>query len=238
MFGYFTVGSGFVIGYFVVMGVLIVLATLAYASFRKRLEQYLNRMSEAGQQHTLMLLENASIRHGLAEELELPVPRVPLRGGSESFRYSPDASRTSQWAMYACALVGGFLCLGSLSDLLLRRNTFIDPQGNWWDVPAVVLGMGAAAFVMWWNARQLRGVLEITDEALTLFVPGRATRRIAWQEVVRAKLAEFPHGISVWSRTQRIAASDALIGYGRAINLIATRLPAGVLSSRVRGTHG
>ena len=234
MVGYLTIGASFVIGYFVVMAVLGLLATLAHASFRKRLGRYVKRMSETGQQRTLVLLENTAVRHGLAEDLQLAVPRVPLRGDRESFRYPADSARTARWTMYACGILGGFLLLGAVSDLVLHRNAFIDPNGKWWEVPCVMALLAAAAFVMWWSARESRGVLEITDEALILSVPGRAMRRIAWDEVVRAKLGAFPQSIRVWSRTERIAASDALIGYGRAINLIATRLPAGVLSSRVR----
>jgi hypothetical protein len=61
--------------------------------------------------------------------------------------------------------------------------------------------------------------------------PRRRTRRIAWNEVVRATLPTFPHALRVWSRTERIGLSDCLIGYGRAANLIATRIPPGIVTN-------
>ena len=145
------------------------------------------------------------------------------------FHYSPEAARTGRWTMYGCAWLAAFFVIGALSDVVLGAHRFVGADMNWWEVPVLAVGFAGAAAFMWWSVRESRGILEITDEALTWSVPGRSPRRIAWGEVTQARLGEFPQSIRVRSERERIGVSDTLVDFGRAINLVATRLPASAL---------
>ena len=223
--GRYVVGDGLVAIYLVVMGSLGVLATVIYYRRRARLARRLNAMSEIGQQRTLLLLENSALRPAMVRDLDLTAPPVPLRGPKESFRYPPDAARTGTWIMYACVWLAGFVVLGTLSDLIWKTYVFIERGTAWWDISTLFFVLVAGALFMHWSVQQSRGVLEITDDGISWLAPGRQPRVIRWTEVTEARLGEFPQSIRIRSRTARISASNALIDCGRAINLIATRLP-------------
>jgi len=218
-------GDGLVAIYFIAIGALGVLSTVMYHRWRARLARRLNAMSETGQQRTLVLLENAALRPALVTDLDLTVPKVPLRGPKESFRYPPDAARTGTWIMHGCAWLAGFMVLGVLSDMVRGAHVFVDGGTSWWEISALPLGFGAGALFMRWSVQQSRGVLEITDDTIAWLAPGRRPHVIRWTEVTEARLGEFPQSIRIRSHTARISASDALVDCGRAINLIATRLP-------------
>jgi hypothetical protein len=182
-------------------------------------------MSETGQQRTLVLLENEALRHALTTDLDIPAPKVPLRGQKESFRYPSDAARTGTWTMHACVWLAGFFVLGVLSDVVRGTHAFVDADTSWWEISALPLVFGIGALFMRWSVRRSRGVLEINDDGIAWLTPGRPPQGIRWAEVTEARLGEFPQSIRIRSRSARISASDALVDCGRAINLIATRLP-------------
>jgi hypothetical protein len=223
--GRHVVGNGAVAAYFIVVGVVGVVATVIFHRHRGRVTRHLAEMSEEDRTQTLVLLENNPLRAGLVAEIDVEAPRVPLRGSVEVFRYPAEAARTGTWTMYGCAWLAGFAGVGSLSDLVLGTHRFVGPETAWWEVPALTIGFGVAAAFMWWSVQESRGVLEITDDAITWRVPGRTSRRIAWDDVTSATLGDPPQSIRIQSRTVRIGLSSTLVDFGRALNLIATRLP-------------
>ena len=222
-------GNGATVAYFVVVGVFGIIATLAYFRRRRRIVRGLGQMTKEARERTLVLLENNPLRAGLAADLDVDAPLVPLRGVREVFHYPPEAARTGRWTMYGCAWLAAFFVLGALSDVVLGTHRFVGAGASWWEIPVLGFGFGGAAAFMWWSVRESQGTLEITDEAMTWIVPGRTPRRIAWREVTEAKLGEFPQSIRVRSQRERIGVADTLVDFGRAINLVATRLPASAL---------
>lgn len=222
-------GEGAVIAYFVVGGILGILGTVAYFRRRRRIVRNLGDMSKEARERMLLLLENNPLRAGLAADADVDAPVVPLRGARELFHYPPEAARTGRWTMYGCTWLGAFFVIGALSDVVLGTHRFVGSDMNWWEVPALAVGFFFAAAFMWWSVRESQGTLEITDEAMTWSVPGRSPRRIAWRDVTEARLGEFPQSIRVRTQRERIGVSDTLIDFGRAINLVATRLPASAL---------
>jgi hypothetical protein len=222
-------GERAVVGYFVLVGALGILGTVGYFRRRRRIVRGLGQMSKEARERTLMLLENNPLRAGLVADLDVDAPTVPLRGAREVFHYPSEAARTGRWTMYGCAWLAAFFAIGALSDVVLGTHRFVGSDTNRWEIPMLGVGFAAAALFMWWSVRETQGTLEITDEAMTWIVPGRTPRRIAWREVTQAKLGEFPQSIRVRSQSERIGVSDTLVDFGRAINLVATRLPASAL---------
>jgi hypothetical protein len=227
------IGDGAVAVYFVALGAMGVLLTVTFYRRRSRLARRLIEMSEDGRERTLVNLENNPLRAGLVVDLRLDAPRVPLRGAVEVFRYPAEASQTARWTMYGCAWLAGFIAVGALSDIVLNAQRFVGPGTGWWEIPSLVVGFTGGAIFTWWSARESLGVLAISDASITWSVPGRTPCCIPWTEVIEAKLGEFPQAITVKSRTHRITASDALVDCGRAINLVATRIPPLVLRAAV-----
>jgi len=79
----------------------------------------------------VLVLENVAFRAELAEELRQPMPRVPLRGGRELFRYPPQGVRISRWLARGYVFMSAFAAVGWLSDALLGREVFVGRETPW-----------------------------------------------------------------------------------------------------------
>ena len=221
------VGEGFVVAYFAIVGLTGLLVSILYGRERNRLHRELTRLSDEERERALVRLENVPFRPELAAELGRPMPRVPLRGERERFGYPDESLRVSRWIMGACAFMAAFAALGWLSDVVLGRTTFVGRTTPRWEMAALIAMFGGGAALMRWSMRESAGVLEVTDEALSWLAPGRPPRRIPWGEVIEAGRGTISRAFFVRSRDQRIRFSYLLTDYGRAINLVATRLPPG-----------
>ena len=219
------VGQEFVVAYFVAIGVLGLVGTIANERGRRRVARWLVERGPDAQDRALVNFENAVDRPELASALDRMAPVVPLRGAREVFRYPPDAARTSTWTMYGSAVIAALAGAGWISDRLTGQTRFYGADAHWWEPLALVGGFSASAALMWWMARESTGELEVTEQGLTWRVSGRQPRSIAWTEVTAAERSELSRRLVVRARARRIAVSDVLIGYGRLVNLVATRLP-------------
>jgi hypothetical protein len=223
--GRHVVGSEFVVMYFVAIGALGLLATVANERGRQRLARWLIERGPDAQDRTLVNLENAVDRPELAMLLDRSAPVVPLRAAAEVFRYPRDAARTSKWTMWLSALIALIAAAGWIADRLNDRGPFYGPESQWWEPLALSGGFAASAVFMWWMARESTGELEVSDDGLAWRVPGRKPKVIAWTEVTAAGRSSLARRLVVRAPGRRIAVSDVLIGYGRLTNLVATRLP-------------
>jgi hypothetical protein len=223
--GRHVVGPEFAAAYFMVLGAFGLVATLYYAHWKRRLARRLSEWDPNAQDRALVAMEAVSFRPELAEALGRTQPRVPLRGTRERFTYPPEAARTTRWVMRAGLSLSGFFALGWLSDVVLGRTRFVGPDTPRFEIAGLIAAFGAMGLMMWWMARESAGVLEVTDEDLTWRVPGRAPKRIRWADVTEVRHGELSRRLVVRAGRRQIAVSDVLVGYGRVINLVATRLP-------------
>lgn len=221
------VGPKFAAAYFIALGVFGVAATVYYAYWKRRLARQLREWHVDAQDRALVALESVPFRPELAEALGRAQPRVPLRGTREDFAYPPDAARTTRWVMRGAIFLAGFFALGWLSDILLGRTRFVQADTPVLEAVGLITLFAAAGFAMWWMARESTGVLEVTDEGLTWRVPGRTPKQLRWGDVTEVRHGELSRRLVVRAGREKIAVSDVLTGYGRLINLVATRLPVG-----------
>ena len=217
-------GPEFAAVYFIALGVFGVAATVYYAYWKRRLARQLREWHVDAQDRALVALESVPFRPELADALGRAQPRVPLRGTREDFAYPPDSARTTRWVMRGSNFLCGFFALGWLSDILLGRTRFVGADTPAREAAGLIAIFAAMGLAMWWMARESTGVT-VTDEGLTWCVQGRIPTLIRWTEITDVRHGELSRRFVVRAGRQKIAVSDVLTGYGRLINLVATRLP-------------
>ena len=201
------------------------IATILFARKKTRIAEALSREPPETQTNVLVLLENLSIRPDLASRLGKPAPRVPLRRQEEIFRYPDEVVRTGRWTMIGCIVMAGFAATGWITDVLFDTEHFISQDMPWWEPAGLIAFFGVGALAMGWAVRASKGRIHISDDAIILAVENGPSRRIAWSSVVEVRRSELFRSLTVRSRSDRIVMWDTLGDFGRAVNLVVTRIP-------------
>jgi len=231
MIGRALYGDWVVIGYFLLVGIVGAVAIVLFERRRSRLNRLLSVLPEEVRDSLLVVLENSAIRGIAVADAGLRGPRVPLRGDVEQFSYPSSHARTAAWTMNTWIFLSGLFLLGYLSDRALGHERFFSAQDSWWDVASIAMLCVAGVAGSWWCKCQAEAVVRVTDERLILEVPGRRTRSVAWSDVREVHLYSLSRGLKVRGADARIAAGSQIVGYGRLLNLVLTRVPP---SARVR----
>lgn len=220
-------GGQFFLWYLIIIGGLGLAGTLAYALRLRRLQRYLATLDESKQDEVLVAIEGAAERRALAEELGRPQPIVPIRDGREVFRYPGEHVLVTKGIMYGCIFIAGIAVVGWASDALLGRTRFVDPATTpWWEMGLLIGGFSVGALLMRWMVEATVGQLEISEEGVMYRVHGKAVRIVTWQDLTEAGISPMSDVLWVRSRRTKIAVSNKLVSFGRAVNLVASRAAA------------
>lgn len=165
-------------------------------------------------------LENVAVRVELAERLGATAPPVTLRGGRERFVY-PDAVRTqARWTMWASGAFAALVVwLGATSDFASTGDLLA-----WL---ALAVGFSAGALVMRRWLASTRAVVEATDDALLLRQASGDTLTLPWAGITEVRERSLLQSFTVRGASGRVTVWDSLEGYGRLVNIVATRVPEG-----------
>jgi hypothetical protein len=231
MIGRAIYGDRVVVGYFLLIGIIGAVAIVLLERRRSRLNRLLSVLPEDVRDSLLVVLENSEIRGIAVADAGLRGPRVPLRGDVEQFAYPSSHARTMAWTTNIWSFLGGLFLLGYLSDRALGHERFFYARDSWWYVAGIAAMCVAGAAGSWWCKCEAQAVVRVTDERLTLEVPGRRTRSVAWSDVREVQIHSLSRGLKVRGADARIGAGSQIVGYGRLLNLVLTRVPP---STRVR----
>jgi hypothetical protein len=216
-------GEWFRVAVFVALGLLGLVATIRYERVKSRITDFLSEQPPEEQDAILVWDEAWEDRPEILARLGRQGPRVPLRGGREVFAYAPHHVTAAFWSM----IVGAALTAFAAGMAIFAPPN--DPS-EWPYLIALLIGFGAMTAFMPWQIRIARGRIEVTEEAIASLAPDGARTAWSWSEIVSAKTSWL--GSSLVLRTlggRRIWIGHSIDGYGRLANLIATRIPEGVV---------
>lgn len=165
-------------------------------------------------------LENVAERVELAERLGAPLPAVTLRGGRERFGY-PDAVRQQAWWMMwaSAAFAALVVALGATTDFATTADLLA------WLALAAAFAAGALLMRRWLAGTH--AVVEVTDDALLLHQAGGRTTTLPWPAVTAVRERSLLQSFTLHAGGERVTVWQSLDGYGRLVNIAATRVPEG-----------
>ena len=208
-------GDRFFLGFFVIFAAIGIAVTLWSEVILTRVTRLLRRRSELAQEQTLLLLEDAAARHDLATRLGRTAPPVPLRAPMEVYRFPAEAVRPVRWVMWMSATMA----------LVIAMIPLLDPTASWWEMGGLAVAFAAGAWLMKYQAVAVRSWFEITETEIRHQVFGGTPRVIAWSDVREARHSTLGQALSIRSAGRNIVVPNTVEGYGRLVNLVASRLP-------------
>jgi hypothetical protein len=90
----------------------------------------------------------------------------------------------------------------------------------------VITGFAAGGVMMRWMLEATAGQLEVTDEGLVYRNGDRVLRNIVWDDITEAGTSPIADVLWVRAGRTKLAVSNHLIGFGRVVNLVASRAAA------------
>lgn len=169
----------------------------------------------------LHALENVAERVELAERLGATPPPVALRGGRERFVYPAAARAQAWWTMWASAALAALVVLlGATTSFATTADLLA------WLALAAAFAAGALLMRRWLATTHV--IVEATDDALRIRHPDGTTEALPWHEITTVREQSLLQSFTVQSPATRVTVWQTLGGYGRLVNIVATRVPEGV----------
>lgn len=208
-------GDRFFLGFFVLVAAIGITITLWSEVILARVARLLRRRSDLAQEQTLLLLEDVAGRADLAARLGRTAPRVPLRAPIEIYRYPPEAERPARWVMWACAVMAA----------VMLSLPVLDPRSSWWTAGILAAAFCGGTWLMHHYTVAVRSWFEVTDAEIRHRIANGSLRVIAWEDVLEAHHSTLGQTLSVRAGKRRIVVPNTVEGYGRLVNVVASRLP-------------
>ena len=90
----------------------------------------------------------------------------------------------------------------------------------------MIVGFVAGGVMMRWMLDATAGQLEVDEERLVYRNGNRVLRDIAWDAITEAGTSSLTDVLWIRAGRTRLAVSNHLIGFGRLVNLVASRAAA------------